>query len=448
MKLKSLIGFFLCWILGLGFLSAQRFFLPEQVKSERISFEFLNNLILIPVEVNGTELTFVLDSGVGKPLLFNMMGKDSIEVRNVSEVQIKGLGDGEAITALKSLGNGFRIGEATNFNQELFVVMDEALNFSPALGVPVHGIIGYDLFRDFVVEINYSNKYLKLHNPKFYKPKRKKKDVSLVLDIKNTKAFLNAEVLLEEGKNVPVKLLIDTGSSDALWLFNQPEKGLLVPDKNYEDFLGRGLSGDVFGKRTKIIGVKIARFEMLDAKVAFPHRESLTFLKNYGSRNGSIGGELLKRFNVVFDYGNHTMTLRKNGNFNTPFEYNLSGIDLQHNGIRYISERIANIISVPIGNKERGNTAIGSAQMVSPTRTKISVVPEIVISAIRAGSPAEEVGLRKGDVILEVNGKQVHQYKLQEIIKMINAKKGKRVKLLIERYNRDLLFSFVLKELF
>ena len=447
MKTKALIGFFLCWSLGLGYLSAQRFLLPEQTKSERIPFEFLNNLILIPVEVNGTELTFVLDSGVGKPLLFNMMGKDSIEVRNVSEVQIKGLGDGEAITALKSLGNGFRIGEAWNFNQELFVVMDEALNFSPALGVPVHGIIGYDLFRDFVVEINYSNKYLKLHNPKFYKPKRKKKDVSLALDIKKTKAYLNAEVLLEKGKNIPVKLLIDTGSSDALWLFNQPEKGLEVPDKNYEDFLGRGLSGDVFGKRTKINGVKIAKFEMFDAKVAFPHRESLTFLKNYGSRNGSVGGELLKRFNVVFDYGNHTMTLRKNLNYNTPFEYNLSGINLQHDGIRYISERIANTVVVPRTNY-RGMNSIGSAQMVPQNATKLTVVPEIVISAIRAGSPAEEVGLRKGDVVLEVNGKQVHQYKLQEIIKMINAKKGKRVKLLIERYNRDLLFSFVLKELF
>ncbi|MEL6483538.1 MAG: retropepsin-like aspartic protease, partial [Bacteroidota bacterium] len=222
----------------------------------------MNNLILIPVEVNGTELTFVLDSGVSKPILFNMMGKDSIEVRNVSEVEIKGLGDGEAITALKSLGNEFRIGEAWNFNQELFVVMDEALNFSPALGVPVHGIIGYDLFRDFVVEINYGNKYVKLHNPKFYKPKRKKKDVSLAIEVKKTKAFMDAEVLLEAGQNVPVKLLVDTGSSDALWLFHQPEKGLQVPDKNYEDFLGRGLSGDVFGKRTKINGVKIDKFEM------------------------------------------------------------------------------------------------------------------------------------------------------------------------------------------
>jgi C-terminal processing protease CtpA/Prc len=82
------------------------------------------------------------------------------------------------------------------------------------------------------------------------------------------------------------------------------------------------------------------------------------------------------------------------------------------------------------------------------TQTRLSLVPEIIVSAIRAGSPAEEVGLREGDVILAVNGKPVHRYKLQEVMQLINDNKGKRVRLLIERFNQDLLFSFVLRELF
>ena len=81
-------------------------------------------------------------------------------------------------------------------------------------------------------------------------------------------------------------------------------------------------------------------------------------------------------------------------------------------------------------------------------RTRLSLVPEIVVSGIRAGSPAAEAGLKEGDVILAVNGKRIHDYKLQEILEMLNERKGKRVRVLIERYDRDILYSFVLKDMF
>ena len=87
-------------------------------------------------------------------------------------------------------------------------------------------------------------------------------------------------------------------------------------------------------------------------------------------------------------------------------------------------------------------------QILFQDRTRLSLVPEIIVSGIRAGSPAETAGLKEGDVILAVNGKSVHKYKIQEIIQMLDEKKGKRIKVLIERYNRDLLFSFVLEDLF
>jgi hypothetical protein len=47
-----------------------------------------------------------------------------------------------------------------------------------------------------------------------------------------------------------------------------------------------------------------------------------------------------------------------------------------------------------------------------------------------------------------VNGKRIHRYKIQEIMHMLDEKEGKRIRVLIERYNRDLLFSFVLENMF
>jgi len=399
--------------------------------------------MVIPLEVNGTELSFILDSGVSKPLLFNLTEQDSIQINKVSEVTIRGLGDGEPIQALSSRNNNFRIGSAMNPSQELYVVLDESLNFSPSLGVPVHGIIGYDLFRDFVVEINYNSQHVKFHNPELYNAKQHKKSQTLPLKIRNRKAYVDGAVVLDDSKEIPVRMLLDTGSSDAVWLFENETIG--IPDKNYDDFLGRGLGGDIFGKRTKVRSIKIGDFIIEDAKTAFPDRASLSGIQNLGNRNGSLGGEVLKRFNFVFDYRNKRITLRKNGNFKTPFHYNLSGIDLQHNGVRYVTESIADASGIVIQNQSK---TYGNVQILMENQTRLSLVPEIIVSGIRAGSPAEDAGLQEGDVILAVNGKSVHTYKLQQILQMLNEKKGKRVRVLIERANSDKLFTFVLKDVF
>ena len=417
---------------------------PSDQHSPKIRFELVNNLMVVPLEVNGAQLSFILDSGVGKPILFNLADKDSIELKNVRKLTIQGLGTGEPIEALSSVGNTFRLASLVNHSQQVFVVLDKELNFSTSLGIPVHGIIGYDLFRDFVVEINYGRKYLRFHDPKTYKARRGKGEQTLPLGVDRSRAFLEGSVVVSDGAEVPVRLLMDTGSSDAIWLFPDAEEGLIVPEKHYEDFLGKGLNGIIYGKRTKIRQLRIGDFVLSDAKAAFPDMESFRGMEEMDERDGSLGGELLKRFNMVVNYPAGEITLSKNSHFKDPFLFNRAGIELEHAGMRLISQRITDTRGVVMESDD----PFGNVQILLEGQTRLSLVPEIVVSAIRAGSPAHEVGLREGDVILAVNGKSVHKFKLQEVMGMINDKTGKRVRLLIERFNRDLLFSFVLREVF
>lgn len=421
---------------------AQDYSLPEGQKVEKVRFELINNLIVIPIDVNGTQLSFVLDSGVSTPILFNLSNQDSLELKNVSEVTINGLGEGEPISALSSQGNFFRIGNIKNFSQKLYVVMDAGINFSPSLGIPIHGIIGYDLFKNFVVDINYSNSIIKFHDPTESNYRLGNKYETIDLDIINRKAYLDAIVSLNNEDNINVKMLLDTGSSDAVWLFEDDR--IKMPQKYYEDYLGKGLAGEIYGKRTIIDGIKIGQFSLINAKAAFPDMVTFNTIKDLGNRNGSLGGEILKRFNVVFDYPNGKISLKKNSNFKKPFHHNVSGIDLQHAGVRYVSERISSFNGVV----QKSDRSYGNVQILLEGATRLSLVPEIIVSGIRAGSPAHSSGLREGDVILAVNGKRIHRYKIQEIMEMLNEKQGKRVKVLVERSNNNLLFSFVLKDLF
>lgn len=444
-KLRTIFKFLLLLTLCIPFYGlTQGFELPTGKKFEKVNFKLINNLIIIPIEVNGAKLSFILDSGVSKPILFNVSGQDSIQLRNVSEITISGLGGGEPIKGLSSKDNFFKLEEIRNFKQLLYVVLDKEMNFSPSLGIPIHGIIGYDLFRDFVVEINYSSEYIKFHDPEFYSEKENTKSQTLPLSIRRNKAYVKGSVGLNTANDVPVNLLIDTGSSDAVWLFKDEGKGLGIPEQNYQDFLGQGLNGSIFGKRTKVNRISLGDFALKDAKAAFPDMETFSTSAIIGNRNGSIGGAILKRFNIVFNYPAKEITLKKNRHFSAPFQYNMCGLQLQHNGVRYIADRIANRSGV-VMNSEK---TFGNVQILMGNQTRLSLVPEIIVSGIRAGSPAEEAGLKEGDIILAVNGKRIHSYKLQEVMKMLNEKEGKRIKVLIERYNKDLLFSFVLKKAF
>ncbi|MEN8799400.1 MAG: aspartyl protease family protein [Flavobacteriaceae bacterium] len=441
--MREYLGFFLLLILWLPFKGgAQHYRITDGEKYEKIKFDLVNNLIIVPIEVNGIELSFILDSGVRRPILFNLTERDSITLNNVSEISIQGLGNGDPIKALVSKGNTFKIKDIVNESQQLYVVLDKEMNFSPKLGIPIHGIIGYDLFRDFVVDINYHARSLKFHDPSFYKGRVTKRDQRLPISIIGNKSYVDGSVLMEDEREVPVKLLVDTGSGDALWLFKDLEKGLGVPEKNFHDYLGKGLNGHIFGRRTKITGIKIGRFELKDVKAAFPDMESYAAISNLGNRNGSVGGEVLKRFDIVFNYAANEIIIRKNGHFGEPFHYNMSGIDVQHNGVRYIAEKIKEARPATVGTTAYD---FGNVQLIKEDVTRLSLVPEIVVSGIRAGSPADEAGLKEGDIILAINGKKIHRFKLQEVVKLLNEREGKRIQVLIERYNRDLLFSFVLE---
>ncbi len=91
--MRTIIKFLLVLTLCIPFYGlSQGFELQNGKKFEKVNFKLINNLIIIPIEVNGAKLSFILDSGVSKPILFNVSGQDSIQLRNVSEITISGLG--------------------------------------------------------------------------------------------------------------------------------------------------------------------------------------------------------------------------------------------------------------------------------------------------------------------------------------------------------------------
>jgi len=100
---------FLCIFLFIGFnlsvFSQGNFELKNGV-SDKIHFKFVNNLIVIPVTINGVPLSFLLDTGVSKPIIFNFFNlKEELSIHDTELILIHGLGNDESIEALRSSNN-------------------------------------------------------------------------------------------------------------------------------------------------------------------------------------------------------------------------------------------------------------------------------------------------------------------------------------------------------
>ena len=422
--------------------SQDKFVVQNKKQSDKIRFKLINNLVVIPVNINGVTLSFLLDTGVSKPIIFNFLNvSDTLQIKNAKTIYLRGLGGGESVEALKSTNNVFRIGDAIKLNQELYAVFNSNLNFAPRLGIPIHGIIGLDLFKDLIVEINYSTGYLKLTAPEKYKYKECRRCERLNLEFYNGKPYINAEVKLNQNV-IPVKLLIDSGGSDALWLFEDDSLNIKSGDKFFNDFLGHGLNGSVYGKRSKIESFQLNSFVLKHANVAYPNIENVFFAKQIKNRNGSIGGNILKRFNIIFDYRRALITLTKNNRFKENFSYNKSGIELAHDGLRILRQiKKSNI-------KENSSTQSSNNGIILENQYKISLKPAFAIVELREGSPAEQAGLQIGDVLLSINGKQTYHFTLHQIIQMFYDDDGKKIRIRVDRAGEALSFTFKLKKMF
>lgn len=422
--------------------NAQNGFVLDSEKSSKVNFKLINNLIVIPVEVNGINLSFLLDTGVSKPIIFNLLNfTEKLEIKKTEKIYLRGLGEGETVEALKSSGNVFKIGEAVSFSQDLFAIHDPTLNFAPRLGLPIHGIIGYDLLQNLIVEVNYSKKYLKISNHDAYKSKSCKKCVTLDLELRNNKPYINGDVELLNN-SIPVNLLMDTGGSDALWLFEDSKKAITIPFRNFDDFLGRGLSGNVYGKRSKVDKFSLGNYELFEVNVAFPDSASISHARKNTKRNGSVSGEILKRFNITFDYKNKKVTFKKNRLFSNKFSYNKSGISIEHQGVRLVKESVKNVKGLNVYESPNTGTRIELTNTY-----KYVLVPSYKIVELRKDSPAEKAGLMIDDIILYVNKKDAHLYELNEIMGLLYGEDGKHIRLLVDRGGVQLKFDFTLKSM-
>lgn len=434
--------FFFLFFLSFVVSEAQNGFYLADASDEKavVPFKLVNNMMVVQARINGRELSFLVDTGIKKTVLFNVKISDSLLLKNIENLKLRGLGEGDAINAVSSKGNLFKCQGVINPGLSLFMITDNLFDLSAKMGIDVHGILGGDLFEDFIVKINYSTQKLTFYEPQTYRYPKCKSCESFPLDFYGNKPYIDIYVTNQKGTEHKVKLLIDSGGGDSLWLFPHSDPNIFVPEKNFDDYLGRGLSGDIYGKRARLDRLRIGSFNIFNANVSYPDSTSMLTMHSNKERNGTLGAGILKRFHVIMDYQGSRITLKKNSRyFNEPFLYNKSGIEIMYGGEMLIKEKRGRVNPVE-GESNQSITEIIYSY-------GLTYKPSYKISVIRHGSPAHLAGLREGDIILEINGKAAYMMKMEEVNHIFSEKADKRIRMLVDRNGQHLKYEFLLKSL-
>lgn len=284
----------------------------NQANSIRVPFELVRNKVILPVSVNGSDkLNIILDTGMRFDgiYLFHEELVDKIDTTGAIEVRVPGAGAGEASTAVMIETGHIRFGDVEIDSQK--VIISKSAHTQT---FPTDGVIGWNLFGHYTVEINYDDEYITLHDTTDYAadPSWHKVPVNMVGGM----PFFDCEVEVTGGDNVTMHTYIDLASGDALELLTGREQKFKMPENLEHGYLGTGLSGDIHGQRGVAEKLSLGQYTLYDITTLFAPAEVRS---KQGNGDAILGNDVIRRFNIVFDYPRSRLLLKPSKYFDTPF---------------------------------------------------------------------------------------------------------------------------------
>jgi hypothetical protein len=340
-------------------------------QSTTIPFDLINNHLFVKVTLDGKgPYQFILDTGGANIMTPEVAGQLGSAV--TGSLQVSGAGANTVTTGFTWVPE-LQIGNAT-LRHQAFAVLPIGRIMQAVEGHGVDGIVGIELLRRFITTIDYQNKKitfatrLSAHAPGSAIPFVYDQSVPLVAGVVDGRAG---------------QFIIDTGNRTSLVLyapFVAAHQLLAAYRSDVRGVTGFGLGGPSVGELVRARSLTIGTIRVAEpvATLALDKSGALT----EPGTAGNIGGGILNRFTVTFDYRRQTMYLAPNDSFKVRQVYDRSGLFLvkSRSGMRVIG--------------------------------------------VLTGTPAYEAGFRSGDVITAVNGKSAATIGLLELRSQLRGQPG------------------------
>lgn len=397
-------------LIGLGGNSHAQFINPPGGKTftkVELPFDYVNGFIVLEVTFNHIfPLRFILDTGAEHTILTKREYADLMGIPFEREFRIIGSDMSQDLKAHLIRDIHLQTGKLALPNQSMVVMEEDYFRFEEYTGVNVHGIIGANIFRHFVMKIDYQRELITLTKPiDFEAPKGYEK---IPLEVYKNKPYIFSQIEMPDGEIVDLKLLLDTGASLTLILHNGTDESIQPPPGVIPGNIGKGLGGFLEGFVGRSRSLNLGPFGLNNIITNYQELNPEMDTSYLNSRNGIVGNLALRRFTVIIDYFRGELYLKPNRYYDEEFKYDRSGMQVIATGKRLSSYLVSTLLHV---------------------------------------SPAGESGLQLGDEILKINGISTNLMGLNGISRKLSQKAGKKIKLKILRDGKRMKIRFVLRDL-
>ncbi|MDX6443087.1 MAG: hypothetical protein QOH71_161 [Blastocatellia bacterium] len=363
----------------------------------KIPFELFGNLILLQVRVNNSDsLRFILDTGADTSVIDAQRAK---ALRLEPQGKIVASGAAGSAEATFTKGVSVSLSGVELLDQTIYVLPLDSLS---ALGRKIDGVLGNDVLKEFVVEIDYLAGTINLYEPQSYRYSGSGEFIPLTMD--DGLLFVRASITPQGLAPIEAKCEIDSGSTGAI-LLNTPfvqRHNLLATVPKVIQTTSGGVGGSAKMLRGRVNNVRLGRFVIGHPITHFSQATEGDYASS--KYDGLIGDQILRRFKVILDYSRRRMILEPTAHFAEPYEIDMSGIELVADG------------------------------------------DDLLIDDVDENSSAAEAGVKGGDVLLAIDGRRAGEFTLDQIRTMF-MQDGKEYLLRLKRNGKVLQIILKLKRI-
>lgn len=358
-----------------------------------IPFSLYDDIAVVKLSINGSDtLNFVFDSGTTTSLI------DSVTAERIGLISEDTQGlllNNDYLEMPMATLKTIKTGNLVLVNRPV-IIQRSFENYNRITGIPISGIIGMDIFNRYPTELNFDKLLIRIGNSidtTGYK--------QLNVKMHNDLFYVDASIFMSSSDSLHNRFLFDTGDMTALSLAEPfwRKNDLLSKSKSYYSGINRSSSAltspSYFGS---FEGVSLQNYHFEDIYLNLTSAKRGFFSND--SIAGTIGIDILKRFNIIINLNDSKLYIKPNSKFNEPYRINTTGLR---------------------------------------ARLK-SDLSQCVIEAVLQYSPAEMSGLQVGDIIISINGIPAISNNISKIRQLLRSIPGTILQITVNRDNKILQY--------